>query len=91
MPIHGKLFNSLKVTPGFPRLVSTFRFGVDGIALVLIALAATLVPVVILGGWDEGLESQGSVKGYFALILVLESLMVGVFAATDVFLVLCFL
>ena len=41
---------------------------------------------MILGGWDEGLESQGSVKGYFALILVLESLMVGVFAATDVFL-----
>ena len=69
-----------------PTFGINFSFGVDGIALVLIALAATLVPVVILGGWDEGLESQGSVKGYFALILVLESLMVGVFAATDVFL-----
>lgn len=69
-----------------PTFGINFSFGVDGIALVLIALAATLVPVVILGGWDEGLESQGSVKGYFALIQVLESLMVGVFAATDVFL-----
>ena len=69
-----------------PAFGINFSLGVDGIALVLIALAATLVPVVILGGWNEALGSQGSVKGYFALILVLESLMIGVFAATDVFL-----
>ncbi len=69
-----------------PTFGINFSFGVDGISLVLIALAATLVPVVILGGWDEGLDAQGSVKGYFALILVLESLMIGVFAATDLFL-----
>ncbi|MCH9737635.1 MAG: NADH-quinone oxidoreductase subunit M, partial [Actinomycetia bacterium] len=69
-----------------PAFGINFSFGVDGIALVLIALAATLVPVVILGGWDDAIESQGSVKGYFALVLVLEALMIGVFAATDVFL-----
>ncbi len=51
------------------------------------ALAATLVPIVILAGWnDVDEESRGSIKGYFALILVLETLMIGVFVATDVFL-----
>lgn len=69
-----------------PAFGINFSLGIDGIALVLIALAATLVPVVIMGGWNEAAQSQGSVKGYFALILVLEALMIGVFAATDVFL-----
>ena len=69
-----------------PAFGINFALGIDGIALVLIALAATLVPVVILGGWVEATEGQGSVKGYFALILALETLMIGVFAATDVFL-----
>ncbi len=69
-----------------PAFGINFSLGIDGIALVLIALAATLVPVVILGGWTEAANAQGSVKGYFALILVLETLMIGVFAATDVFL-----
>jgi NADH-quinone oxidoreductase subunit M len=69
-----------------PAFGINFSLGIDGIALVLIALAATLVPVVILGGWTEAANAQGSVKGYFALILALETLMIGVFAATDVFL-----
>lgn len=70
-----------------PAFGISYAVGIDGISLVLIAMAATLVPIVILAGWndvDEG--SRGSVKGYFALILVLEALMIGVFAATDVFL-----
>lgn len=71
-----------------PSFGISYAVGVDGIGLVLIALATTLVPVVVLAGWkdidpDAG---QGSVKGYFALILALETLMIGVFAATDLFL-----
>lgn len=47
--------------------------GVDGIGLVLIALAATLVPIVVIAGWrDVDATSGGSVKGYFALILALN-------------------
>jgi NADH-quinone oxidoreductase subunit M len=60
--------------------------GVDGIALVLIALSAVLVPVVMIAGWHEADNAVGSVKGYFALLLLLESCMVWVFSATDVFL-----
>ena len=74
-----------------------YAVGVDGIALVLIALVAVLVPVVLLASWDdvESLDETGpdapvatrkNVKSFFALLLVLESMMIGVFAATDVFL-----
>jgi NADH-quinone oxidoreductase subunit M len=69
--------------------------GVDGIALVLILMTVVLMPVVILASWNdaEGTASpvgspapRRSVKTYFALMLVLETMMIGVFAATDVFL-----
>jgi NADH-quinone oxidoreductase subunit M len=81
-----------------PALGVTYSVAADGIALVLIALAALLVPVVLLASWDtveDLLEVEGpdarltprkSVKAFFALMLVLESFMIGVFAATDVFL-----
>jgi len=45
-----------------------------------------LVPIVILAGWNDGDTGRGSVKGYFALVLVLETLIIGVFSATDLFL-----
>ncbi|HEY0804980.1 MAG TPA: NADH-quinone oxidoreductase subunit M [Pseudonocardiaceae bacterium] len=61
-------------------------FGLDGIALVMVAMIAFLVPVVLGSSWSERLPEGRSVAGYFALILTLEALMVGVFAATDVFL-----
>ena len=70
-------------------------FGVDGIALVLVAMSVILVPAVILASWnsfdsrrdaeDTGMPKR-SVKTYFALLLLLEFFMVGVFTATDVFL-----
>lgn len=80
-------FQFVESHPWIPAFGISYSVGVDGIGLVLVALAATLVPVVILAGWnDVDEESRGSIKGYFALILVLETLMIGVFVATDVFL-----
>ena len=64
----------------------SFALGVDGIALVLIALAAVLVPIVILAGWNEADYSDAPTKGYFALMLALLVAMIGVFASIDVFL-----
>jgi NADH-quinone oxidoreductase subunit M len=64
----------------------SFALGVDGIALVLILMSVLLVPACILAGWVDADGSMGSVRGYFAWILVLEGLVLGVFAATDVFL-----
>ncbi|HEU5027451.1 MAG TPA: NADH-quinone oxidoreductase subunit M [Spirillospora sp.] len=70
-----------------------WALGVDGVALVLILLSVILVPLVMLASWNEDERSGGvdvpakrSVKGYFALLLSLEAAMIGVFAATDVFL-----
>jgi NADH-quinone oxidoreductase subunit M len=63
-----------------------FSLGADGIALVLIALTALLVPVVLLSSWHEAEQSRRSAPTFFALVLVLEALLVGVFSATDVFL-----
>lgn len=64
----------------------SYQLGVDGISLVLIAMSAILVPLVMIAGWNDADDSRGSVKGYFALMLVLETFMIAVFAATDVFL-----
>jgi NADH-quinone oxidoreductase subunit M len=71
-----------------PQFGVHYALGVDGIALVLIAMSAVLMPVVILASWNDAdsASSRRSVKTYFALMLVLETMMIGVFAATDVFL-----
>ncbi|HEX6888996.1 MAG TPA: NADH-quinone oxidoreductase subunit M [Candidatus Nanopelagicales bacterium] len=64
----------------------SFALGVDGISLMLILMTAVLVPVCILAGWLDADGTAGSARGYFAWILALEGLVLGVFAATDVFL-----
>ncbi|MBV9379655.1 MAG: NADH-quinone oxidoreductase subunit M [Streptosporangiaceae bacterium] len=70
-----------------PQFGVHYALGVDGIALVLIGMTAVLMPVVILASWhDVPAAARHSVKTYFALMLVLETMMIGVFAATDVFL-----
>jgi NADH-quinone oxidoreductase subunit M len=79
-------FQFVESHPWIPAFGISYSVGVDGIGLVLVALATTLVPIVVIAGWNDVDEGRGTVKGYFSLILVLETLMVGVFAATDVFL-----
>ncbi|HEX6054965.1 MAG TPA: NADH-quinone oxidoreductase subunit M, partial [Intrasporangium sp.] len=74
-----------------PQLGVSYSMGVDGIALVLILMALVLTPICLLAAWhdvpDEGdAVSARRAKAYFALLLSLETFMVGVFAATDVFL-----
>lgn len=69
-----------------PALGVNFSLGVSGISLVMVGLIGVLVPLVILGGWNEADDAIGSVKGYFSLILTLQALLFGVFLATDLFL-----
>jgi NADH-quinone oxidoreductase subunit M len=63
-----------------------YAVGVDGIALVLILMTALLTPIVILAGWNESEGGRWSTKTFYILILVLQTMSFGVFAATDVFL-----
>ena len=69
-----------------------YELGVDGIGVALIALTALLIPFVVLAGWHDAdpLETKSSrwrpTQGFFALILMVEAMVILSFAATDVFL-----
>jgi len=69
-----------------PSFGINWGLGVDGIALVLILMSVILAPLVILGGWNESEGGRWGVKTFYILILVLETMVIGVFAATDLFL-----
>jgi NADH-quinone oxidoreductase subunit M len=71
-----------------------YELGVDGIAVVLILLTALLVPFVMLAGWHDADPLEGPTpnrrwrptQGFFALILLVEAMVVISFESTDVFL-----
>src|SRR6266704_3667657 len=91
----GPTFQFTQTYQWIPQFGVHYAVGADGIALVLIVMTAILMPVVVLASSNdaEGESSPAgeppprrSVKTYFSLMLVLETMMIGVFAATDVFL-----
>jgi NADH-quinone oxidoreductase subunit M len=82
----GEQFQLTEQHEWIPQFGVSYAMGVDGIALVMILMAAILAPVCILAAWDDVPEAGKREKNYFALMLVLETFMIGVFAATDVFL-----
>ncbi|MEJ2534645.1 MAG: NADH-quinone oxidoreductase subunit M [Gammaproteobacteria bacterium] len=57
-----------------------YHLGVDGFSLPLIMLTAFFGPLVVLAGWEV---IQSKVHQYLAAFLVMEGLMIGVFAALD--------
>ncbi|GAA0382228.1 NADH-quinone oxidoreductase subunit M [Micromonospora gifhornensis] len=84
--VDGQRFQFRESYPWIPNWGVNFTFAADGIALVMLMLIAVLVPLVILASWHDAESSKRSVPAYFALLLVLECTMLGVFAAADVFL-----
>jgi NADH-quinone oxidoreductase subunit M len=63
-----------------------YALGVDGIGLTLVLLTAILSPVVILASWNDGDDGRWGVNSFFAWMLALEGLAIGVFSSLDVFL-----
>jgi NADH-quinone oxidoreductase subunit M len=57
-----------------------YYLGVDGISAPLILLTTFITPLVIISSWDV-IKSRPA--QYFAAFLILEGLMIGVFAALD--------
>ena len=57
----------------------TYKMGLDGISILFVMLTTFLMPIVILSSW----EVTHRVKEYMIAFLVLETLMIGVFAALD--------
>jgi NADH-quinone oxidoreductase subunit M len=79
-------FQFVESRPWIPVFGINYALGVDGIALVLILMSVLLTPIVVIAGWNESEGGRWSAKTYYSLILVLETMMIGVFASTDVFL-----
>src|SRR5690554_5602676 len=68
----------------FPAFLDIKYFvGVDGLSLLLILLTTLLGPIVVLSSWNYIAAQR---KGYYTLLLVLQTGVTGVFAAFDVFL-----
>ena len=70
-----------------PSLHIHYHMGVDGISLFLVLLTTFLTPLAVLCSWNSIHEH---VKEFFAMLLVLEMGMVGVFCALDLFLFFVF-
>jgi NADH-quinone oxidoreductase subunit M len=63
-----------------PRFNIQYHLGVDGIAMPLILLTTLLTLIVVIAGWEV---IQRRVSQYFAAFLIMEGVMIGVFAAQD--------
>lgn len=57
-----------------------YRMGVDGISILFIVLTGLLMPMCVLASWES---VQNRVREYFVAFLILEFLMIGVFATLD--------
>ena len=60
-----------------------YALGIDGIALMLIMLSVFLMPICILASWTSITKRVGE---YMSAFLFMEVLMIGTFAAQDLFL-----
>jgi len=63
-----------------PAFKADYYLGVDGISAPLILLTTFMTPLVVIAGWDS-IRSRPA--QYFSAFLILEGLMIGVFAALD--------
>src|SRR5512146_3467270 len=61
-------------------IAANYHLGADGISIALILLTTFTTVLVILGAWDS---VHDKVNQYLAAFLILEGLMIGVFAAMD--------
>ncbi len=76
-------FEFSEISTWIPSLNIYYRIGLDGVSLLMVLLTALLVPIAILGSWNE---IQKQVKFFYVLILALECGLLGVFSSLDLFL-----
>jgi NADH-quinone oxidoreductase subunit M len=69
--------------PWVPSLGITFSLGIDGISLLLVMLTTGLIPFIILSSFQ--MPNQKS-PNFYALVLLMQMALVGVFTALDGFL-----
>lgn len=66
-----------------PQWGVAYRVGIDGISLFMVLLSTLLTPLCVLGSWTYITERE---RGFYALLLVLLTGMLGVFVSLDLFL-----
>ena len=69
--------------PWIPAWGIHYTVGLDGISLFLVLLTTFLMPLSVLGSWSYITKRE---NGFYALLLVLTTGMIGVFVSLDLFL-----
>ncbi len=66
-----------------PSIGARFNIGIDGISLFLVLLTTLLVPISLMASWNS---IKGRVHEFLVFMLLLETGIIGVFVARDLFL-----
>ncbi|MBN1287229.1 MAG: NADH-quinone oxidoreductase subunit M [Anaerolineae bacterium] len=66
-----------------PTLGMSFHLAVDGLSVLLVMLTTFIMPIAVVISFDP---IQARVKLYYAMLLLIETAMLGVFVAQDLFL-----
>jgi NADH-quinone oxidoreductase subunit M len=87
-------FNASSINPQFVEQYSwitsigvEYYIGVDGLSLFLVLLTTFLTPLCVLISWND---IRAKIKQFFALLLMLETGILGVFVSFDLFLFFLF-
>ena len=75
-------FQMITEAEWIPEWNITYKTGIDGVSLWMILLTTFLMPLAVLASWPISKR----IKPYFIFLLVLETGMLGVFSALDMFL-----
>ena len=69
-----------EMTPWIASFNINYHLGIDGISMPLIVLTTFMTVIVVIAGWEV---IKDKVEQYMAAFLIMEGLMVGVFASLD--------
>jgi NADH-quinone oxidoreductase subunit M len=73
-------FRFIYEVPWIPQIGAIYKFGIDGISMLLVLLTTLLGFIAILSSWTAIKER---VKEYYAFMLLLQTGMLGVFMSLD--------
>ncbi len=80
-------FQFTSAVPWIPEWGIFYRVGIDGISVLLVLLTTVLTPIALLGSFNYIRTRE---KPFYAMMLLLETGVIGVFVALDVFLFFMF-
>jgi len=72
----------IKSVAWFGRVHIEYFLGIDGLSVLMVLLTALISFIAVVSSWNI----EKSLKGYFALLLLLDTGMMGVFVSLDFFL-----